>query len=110
MATANTRRNWLRLLVALVALTVLAGLLYRAPLTALARTGTAFGARTACACRYIAGRSLADCKKDFEPGMEAVFVSDDPDARSVTARVPLFASDRARFRPGYGCVLDPWDG
>ena len=68
----------------------------------------AFGARTACACRYIAGRSLGDCKKDFEPGMQVVFLRDDAEDRSVTAYVPLLASETARFKPGYGCLLDPW--
>jgi hypothetical protein len=80
-----------------------------APIRGYASVGAAFGARTACSCRYVAARTLADCKKDFEPGMQAVFLSDDSEAKSVTARVPLLASDTARFRPGYGCVLDPWD-
>jgi hypothetical protein len=60
--------------------------------------------------RYIAGRGLADCEKDFEPGMEFVFLSDDPATRSVTARVPLLASSTAQYREGFGCVLEPWDG
>lgn len=110
MATANTRRNWPRILFGLALVIAVAVALYHAPIAALARTGAAFGARTACSCRYIAGRTLADCEKDFEPGMEAVFLSDDEAAKSVTARVPLIASDTARFRPGYGCVLDRWDG
>ncbi|MEO6152884.1 MAG: hypothetical protein ABIT09_06750 [Croceibacterium sp.] len=110
MATANTRRNWPRILLGLALVMGVAAALYRVPIAALARTGAAFGARTACSCRYIAGRTLADCEKDFEPGMEAVFLSDDEAAKSVTARVPLIASDTASFRPGYGCVLDRWDG
>jgi hypothetical protein len=85
------------------------GWLYREPVAGYTSTGAAFGARTACSCRYIAGRSLEDCKKDFEPGMELVFLSDDEEARSVTAYVPLLASDTARYREGFGCVLDPWD-
>ena len=96
-----------------LALAVLVGALawfYRAPIGGLTTTGAAFGARTACSCRYVAGRSLEDCKKDFEPGMELVFLSDDEETRSVTARVPLIASDTARYREGYGCVLEPWEG
>jgi hypothetical protein len=115
MATAKTRGIrrrplWLRIaLVLLVALAVL-GWLYREPLYGYAETGAAVGARNTCACRYIAGRTLADCKKDFEPKMEAVFLSDDEDTRSVTGYVPLIASETARYRKGYGCVLEPWGG
>nr|WP_095013298.1 hypothetical protein [Tsuneonella mangrovi] len=74
-----------------------------------ARAGTAYGARVACSCRYIAGRSLDDCRKDKIAGMELVMLSDDDAAKSVTARFPLLASDTATLRPGYGCVLKPWN-
>ena len=109
-STAPRRRIWPR---AVLAAAVLIGALawfYRAPIDGYTTTAAAFGARTACACRYVAGRSLEDCEKDFEPGMELVFLSEDEDARSVTARVPLLASDTARYRDGFGCVLEPWDG
>lgn len=96
-------------LVLLFAATAL-GWFYRAPLYGYAETGAAVGARTACSCRYVAGRSLKDCKKDFEPKMEAVFLSDDEDRRSVTGYVPLVASETARYRKGYGCVLERWGG
>jgi hypothetical protein len=95
----------------LLALVVLGGVLawyYREPIAGYGETGAAFGARTACSCRYVAGRSIGDCKKDFEPGMAAVFLSDDEEARAVTARVPLVASETARYREGFGCVLDKW--
>lgn len=114
MATANRssysgkRRVWPRLVVALAVLAGALGWVYRAPIEGYTTIGAAFGARTACSCRYVAGRSLEDCERDFEPGMDLVFLSDDPETRSVTARVPLIASDTARYRPGYGCILDPW--
>jgi len=108
MATAIRRRNWPRIGLVLLVLLVAVGLLYREPLLGYARTGAAFGARTSCACRYIARRSLKDCKKDFEPGMWAVFLSDDVEGRSVTGYVPLLSRQTARFRAGYGCLLDPW--
>jgi len=92
------------LVVALIA----AGLFYRTTIAGYSRTGAAFGARTACACRYVAGRSLKDCKKDFEPKMEAVFLRDDPDSKTVTGYVPLISSESATYRRGYGCVLEPW--
>ena len=109
-STGPRRRLWPHVLLGLAVLAGALGYFYREPLGGLTATGAAFGARTACSCRYVAGRSLADCKKDFEPGMELVFLSEDEETKSVTARVPLIASDTARYREGYGCVLEPWDG
>ena len=74
-----------------------------------ARAGTAYGARVACSCRYVAGRSLEDCTKDKLKGMELVTLSDNDEAKSVTARMLVLASDTATYREGYGCVLDRWD-
>jgi hypothetical protein len=73
-------------------------------------TGASFGAQSVCSCRYIAGREAGSCKGDFEPGMEAVFITEDTEAKAVTAWVPLLASETARYREGYGCVLDAWEG
>ena len=75
-----------------------------------AMAGTAYGARVACSCRFVAGRSMEDCAKDKLAGMEIVRLSADEDMKSVTASVPLVASNTARLRPGYGCMLDPWKG
>lgn len=96
-------------IVVLLALFV-AGWYWRAPLFGYARAGAAYGAHTACACRHIGGRELGDCRKDFVPGMEVVFLSEDAEARTVTARVPLLANETARYSEGRGCVLEPWDG
>lgn len=81
----------------------------RAEIGGLSRTGTAYGAHIACSCRHIGGRSLEDCEKDFEPGMELVGLSEDAEARSVTASIPLVARQTATFREGQGCVLEPWE-
>jgi hypothetical protein len=106
----SRRRIWPRALLALAVLAGAVGWLYREPLVGLSTTGAAFGARTACSCRYVAGRAIGDCEKDFEPGMEVVFLSDDPESKSVTARVPLLSSATARYHEGYGCLLEPWNG
>ena len=113
MATAKhdmtrRRRIWPHVLFALAVLVAVLAWLYREPIGGYSATGAAFGARTACSCRYIAGRSLEDCEKDFEPGMQLVFLSEDSEEQSVTARVPLLASETARYREGYGCLLEPW--
>lgn len=101
--------SWPRLLL-LLAL-ILAGLAwyYGPEMAARAEIGTAYGARVACSCRHAGGRSLADCEKDFEPGMELVSLSESPEAKSVTASVPLLASHTATWREGYGCMLEEWE-
>ena len=115
MATANhaaparpsarpRRRTWA--IVALVALAALLAAFWR-PLTGYARAGSAYGAHVACSCRYAGGRSLDDCAKDFEPGMELVSLSEDRRARSVTARFPLLGGATATYREGWGCLLEP---
>ena len=119
MATANTfrargagrrRRNWSTLVLLLIGAGAAGWWLAGEQAQGYAVAGASFGAQSVCSCRYIAGRDVGSCKQDFEPGMEAVFVSDDTEAKEVTAWVPLLASQTARYREGYGCVLDPWDG
>ena len=111
MATAKPplfRRKMFRTLFWLAVL--LLGLLafFWKPLNSSAVTGASYGARVACSCRFAGGRDLADCRKDFEPGMALVTLSEDKQDRSVTARFPLLSSQTARYREGAGCVLEPW--
>lgn len=96
-----------------VVLLVFAGLAfayawYREPLHGYADVGTAYGARVACSCKYVAGRDLDSCREDFLPGMDLVTLSADDEAKSVTARFPLLASATASYREGYGCVMEEW--
>jgi hypothetical protein len=105
--TRRRRRTWA--LVALLALAALLAAFWR-PLTGYARAGSAYGAHVACSCRYAGGRSLADCAKDFEPGMELVSLSEDRKAKSVTARFPLLGGTTATYREGWGCLLERWKG
>ena len=107
--TATTRRR-LRLVIALLALALAAWWVWGDGLRRTVQAGTAYGARVACSCRYVAGRELADCRKDKLAGMELVHLSDDDETRSVTASVPLVASDTATYKEGYGCLLRPWQG
>lgn len=96
----------------LLGLALVAGLiaLFWRPLNGYAKAGAAYGARVACSCRFVGGRSLGDCKKDFEPGMELITLSEDAQSKSVTARFPLLASETAAYREGAGCQLQPWHG
>lgn len=101
-------RRWRRI-GALVALALLAGLAwYWRPLHAQAVGAVSYGARVACACRYVAGRELGACRRDFLPGMSLVVLGEDPEAKSVTARAPLLASHTVTWREGRGCVPEPW--
>lgn len=78
------------------------------PLNSFAVTGASYAARVGCSCRFVGGRDLSDCRKDFEPGMELISLSQDVEARSVTARFPLLSTQTATYREGAGCVLQPW--
>lgn len=100
------RRLWIVLALVLVVLAALA--FYGRPLLHKAELGAAYGARVGCSCRFVAGRPLHDCRKDFEAGMSLVMLSEDAEARRVTARVPLLARQSATFREGWGCQLEPW--
>ncbi len=113
MATVNPavspprRRARRALWLAALALIVLLAWFWK-PLNGYASVGTAYGARVACSCRFEGGRSLGDCRKDFEDGMELITLSENLAAKSVTARFPLLASETATYREGEGCRLTPW--
>jgi hypothetical protein len=76
-------------------------------LSARAQLGAAYGARLTCSCRYVEGRAMGSCADDKEPGMTLVTLTDRPEDKAVDASVPLMATRTARFRPGWGCLLDP---
>lgn len=109
LTIAPKRRKWPRVVIVLVAMAVLALAAFWPTLRSFALTGTSYGARVACSCRYAGGRDLADCRKDFEPGMELVTLSEDRQGKSVTARFALLFGQTATYRDGWGCVLEPWD-
>ncbi|MBU2588514.1 MAG: hypothetical protein KJ872_10410 [Alphaproteobacteria bacterium] len=97
------------LLVLIVAALGAAVWAFREPINGYGSIASAYSARVACSCRFVAGRSLDDCTKDKLAGMEAVTLSDDPATQSVTARFPLVADATATYRKGYGCVLEKWE-
>lgn len=73
----------------------------------LLEVGVGYGARVACACRYIGNRGLADCARDFEPGMEVIRLTENEATKTVTASVPFIASRSASFDPLLGCQPEP---
>jgi hypothetical protein len=95
---------------AVLAATLLAAALYALRMRPQLELGVGYAARVACACRYIGNRPLAQCYKDFEPGMELIRLSENSADRSVTASVPLLARRTARFDPLLGCQPDPFPG
>ena len=107
----TSRRS--RLIQAAVAVALLLAVLafaYTQSMKPLLQLGVGYGARVACGCRYQGNRPLESCAADFEPGMEAIQLSEDVGARSVTAYVPLVASRTARYDPVLGCQPDPLEG
>lgn len=99
--------RWMTIGIALAAIVGGGILALRAsPLGAQAELAVGYGARTACACRYLGNRDLASCATDFEPGMEMVRLAEDAGAKRVTASVPLIATRSARFEADYGCTLE----
>ncbi|MDG5752112.1 hypothetical protein P8R33_13425 [Qipengyuania sp. XHP0211] len=114
MATVKNRsrklRLWLWLAIIIAGLGAIAWAVWGDGLRRTGATGTAYAAHVACSCRFVAGRSLDDCAKDKLAGMELVSLSENPQAKSVTASIPLVASETATWREGYACVLDEWEG
>lgn len=118
MATSNPasstvrHRPLRRLLLRLAGGAIVAGaavlVFYGPALARYARTGTAYGARIGCSCRFVEGRPLGSCRADFERGMGLITLSEDAEARSVTARFALGFAQTATFREGAGCQLEPW--
>lgn len=103
----SRRPKWIY---ALAAAAVLLAVLFAwnwSSLHARAQVGAAFGARVACSCRYVEGRSMASCQGDRDAGMWAVSLKELPESQSVNAAVPLLASRTARYRKGWGCLLEP---
>ena len=108
-SAARKSRRWPWVLLIIATVLAAAFWYFRTPITGYAGAGAAYSARVACSCRFVAGRSLEDCKKDKLSGMELVSLNDDVEAKSVTARFPLIVSETATYREGYGCVLEEWD-
>ena len=111
MATAkranhSRRIPWLMILAALFAAGAIFWWFQGEAIAGNADAGTGYGAKVACSCRYVAGRELSDCRDDFVPGMEIIMLSEDADAQSVTASVPMIRSHTAVYRDGFGCVLE----
>ena len=113
MATAKPTnplpfRRRLRRIAAALALAALVLLAWGwKPLRADAVKDASYAARVACPCRFIAGRELAACRKDFAAEIGPVMLSEDAEAKSVTART-LLSVQTATFRPGQGCRLERW--
>lgn len=100
------RKWWIGTGLVLLTALVVAGWQWRT-ISARAGLGAAYGARIGCSCRYVEGRAMGSCETDKEPGMAMVRLTDHPDSRSVEGSVPLIATRTARFKPGWGCLLDP---
>lgn len=79
------------------------------PIATLADLGTAVSAQIACAGIFVADRDEADVLRDdiraFSPFTQAVTLTVDRNARTVTASVPHATTRMALYRPVAGCTL-----
>lgn len=105
----KARRVLLPLALVVLAL-VVAAFLYIQSRKPQLELGVGYAARVACGCRYMGNRTLTDCRREFEPGMEAIRLSEDRERRTVTASVPLVTSRTVRFDPVLGCQPEPFTG
>ncbi len=103
--TTPQRSRWKLALVAILVLLIAAFVYFLPVVKGYTGVGSSYAAHVTCSCRYIGGRSLSDCEKDFEKGMELVSVSDDPARKRIDATFPLFGHEAAEFREGYGCIV-----
>jgi len=115
MATAKQAKTSIFAIILRIALIValavaLVAFFFGKAIAGYAETGTGYAAKSACSCRHIAGRELGSCYDDLMPGMGMIWLTEDANAQSVTATLPLIASTEATFSEGPGCVLEPWAG
>ncbi|WP_420381222.1 hypothetical protein [Novosphingobium sp.] len=110
-APGQPRRHWALGVSLVLVLAIVIGVAWIwAPAREYARTGASYGARVACSCRYLGGRTLNDCHKDMEGATSWVRLSDDPANRSVSASFLFLARQTATYHEGWGCQLQPWSG
>ena len=73
-----------------------------------ARIGSTYIAKQYCSCVFVAGRSDASCRTDFEPDIDKFSVTADrsalPTRGKVTARLAVFTGE-ATFADGFGCTV-----
>ncbi|MGE4411677.1 MAG: hypothetical protein AB7D33_14050 [Sphingobium sp.] len=74
---------------------------------AAAAAGSAYAARITCSCRYVEGRSAKNCARDVADDASLVFLSERPEEKEIVGRVPFLGRATAKFRPGYGCLMQP---
>ncbi|MWV26282.1 hypothetical protein [Aurantiacibacter rhizosphaerae] len=115
MATAKQAREtrglpWLKLLVVLAAIIGGVAWYYAEVIAGYSQASTGYAAKYTCSCRYIGGRDMGSCQDDLLAGMGTLWISEDADAKSVTASVPLIESTTATYSEGAGCALEEWDG
>ncbi|WP_271079122.1 hypothetical protein [Aurantiacibacter sp. MUD61] len=113
MATGNqARKSLFSILLRVALLLLVAGALiaffFGEAIAGYSDVGTGYAARQACGCVYIAGQDIDSCYADLTPDMWPIWLSQDADAQSVSASIPLIASEEATYREGYGCVLEPY--
>lgn len=63
-------------------------------------------AKTACSCIFVAGRTLAECRRDDPPGFDLADAWVDPAEKQVTASMFWLIRARAQYLGDEGCLTD----
>lgn len=71
---------------------------------AFAEMATAYGAKMVCSCRFVAGRDMDSCRRDFTVDISA-FTFEEGEAHVRTSVLGGLVSARAQHTPGMGCAL-----
>ncbi|MFC0203670.1 hypothetical protein [Novosphingobium soli] len=106
--------RWKRNLVLVLVLVLAGGLAWAwQGLREEALVGGSYGAQVGCVCRFVSARPLASCEADLAAAQmkgaaRLVSLSEATGRRSITASVPLLASQSADFDPRRGCRVQPW--
>lgn len=71
-----------------------------------AQQATGLASRVVCSCRYVQNRTVDKCQSDLAgvPWMVLVRYEEDPQARRITAKVPMLATRSARLQKDFGCL------
>ena len=73
-----------------------------------ARIGGTYIAKQYCSCLFVAGRSEASCRAEFEPDIDRFTLTVDraalPARASVTTRLSM-VEGRASYAAGFGCTV-----
>jgi hypothetical protein len=95
--------RWIAL--GLVAVLVLAGVVFGPGLVRMAQVGAGYVAKCMCSCVYVAERDFDSCRPDIPENMDRIEAALLESEEGVRASVLGIIERKALHRPGTGCTL-----